>query len=568
MRRVIIVLLVLAAAGAAVWYFMFRGAAGSPPALAAQLDKTHTIGFASVEKPDVLLSKLLAVAEKQTLPPEAQAGLKPEARTQALGFDPATPAGWAEVGIDPVPGVGVAVDARLGGRPYVIAKIADEAKLLAWLGKRNGAEARIADGTLTVGTMPPLAVARRSGFTLFAEGIAPADLKAIADAKGPALTESEGFAAAFAGAAAGGRFTAFAPVANLKKLRPFSKGELAASVDFYATLFPAIGGFGDVDDFRVRLVTSEKGRAALKQIISPAAKAPAFSKWLPAEGWAAFRYSINLKELFTGLQGLLPPAVPEQVRTQLGLAPMALAMVGIDWNEVTEAFTGHVAFAIKPGEGQPELLTLMALGNPEKADKVLEAGIGKLTKLLRGMRGAPLADIEIDGAKGKRFTVDGRGIVLVRKGDMLILGSSEQVVRDAIARSSGGASLAGTPAGKFLDRDAAFVGTVNVAQLMPKGAPAQLRDALKGLPPMQAAVRLDRHGLAFEGKTISLMASAGFAAYFMLQQRQQMRRAVEQLQIDQERRIKEAMKIEPARDAPASALSAPAPAAPASAATP
>ena len=41
----------------------------------------------------------------------------------------ATAAGWQAIGIDSKAGLGVVVDSRLKGRPYVIAKIDDEAVL-------------------------------------------------------------------------------------------------------------------------------------------------------------------------------------------------------------------------------------------------------------------------------------------------------------------------------------------------------------------------------------------------------------------------------------------------------
>lgn len=559
MRRVIILLVLLAAVGAAVWFFMTRaGGGGAPPTLAAQLDKTHTIALASVESPADLLTRLLDVANTQTLPPEAKAGLAPEARTQALGFDPATAAGWQSIGVDPTAGVGIAVDARIThNRPFLIAKITDEAKFLAWIGKQVGGEAKIADDRLTAGTKTPLAVAKRGGFTFIGEHMEPAELKAVVEAKVEPLSGAAGFDAAFAGAKAGGRVTGFVPVANLGRMPPMAGGVAKQSVDFYAELFPAIGAVADAGDFRVRVATTEKGTAALKQVFAPGKSAPGFAKWLPAEGFAVMRYSVNLKELFVGIQALLPPAVPEQVRMQLGLAPMALGMIGIDWAQVTEAFSGHFAFAIKPEAkgGMPEVVVLMALGNGAKADALITSLQGNAGKLLKGMGGGrdlPITDVEVDGAKGKRADVMGQSLFLVRKDDMLIFASGEQLLKDTLARAGGKPSLAGTPAGGFIDGDAIFAGTMNIASMVPPGAPEEIAALLKGMPPIEAAVRLDRHGLAFEGKTISLAMGLG-ASVFLVMNRS--RDAMERMEAVEAQAI-EARKMAEAAEADAAAAAA------------
>lgn len=572
MRRVIIILVLLAAVGAAGWFFMFRaGGGGTPPAIAAQLDKENTIAFASVEQPDALLGKLLDVASKQQLPAEAKAGLAPEARTQAIGFDPATAAGWQSVGIDAKAGVGVALDARIPGRPFVIAKITDEAKFLAWLGKQAGGEAKIADGQLTAGTKVPLAIAKRGAFTLIGERIKPAELKAVAEAKGAPLTKADGFDAAFTGAVPGGRVTAFAPVANLTRIPPFTTGVAKQSVEFYAQLFPAIGGFANADDFRVRVATTEKGMAALKQLVDPGKKAPAFAKWLPAEGFAAVRYSVNLKEMFTGLQALLPPAIPEQVRMQLGMAPMALSFVGIDWNVVTEAFTGHVALAIKPDAsgGAPAAVVLLGLGNGEKAEKLLDDVQGNVGKML-GMGASkklPVTPVEIDGAKGRKIAIGPATVFVVRKGDMLVCATGEQLLKDTLARAGGQASLAGTPAGKFFDSEAVFAATANIASMLPPSLPPELSAAIKGLPPITTAVRLDRHGLAFEGQTVSLAMGFGMAVFNFMQRMRKVEDMMKAHEAERDRALREAVKAAEAIEAAPASLAPPAPAsAPASAA--
>ena len=514
---------------------------GAPPTLAAQVSAEHTLLFGSLEQPDVLASAIFKYVQSEPTLAEQLPDVTPAKATSVVGFDSTTTAGWRSAGIDPAIGVGTVLDARAGDQPYALLKIDDEPKFLAWLSGRVGATATIADGQLRAGNQPVLSVARRGDFTLIAQGIPLPVLQTIAQDSGPRLAEAPGFDAAFAETTQGGRVTGFAPIKGLMHLEPFAGGEAAQSVDFYAGLFPALGAQANAETVQVRLATTEKGLGALKQLYAPRRAAPKFSKWLPEKGFALVRVSVNLFEFFEGVQALLPPSVPAEVRTQLGFAKMGLAMVGLDWSLLTQAFTGHAAFAVKPVDGRdPEVLALFALGTPESADKIITSLQAKVPQLLGGMRGGPKVPVEeitVGGLPGKRVKLGQVDLTIVRSDAMLIFASSQTLAEEAIVRARGAGGLTGETAAIF-DGDVVFAMHARPADVMPTEPTDPMQPFIAAAPPFQATVALDRHGVVLKAPTRSLMV-IGFAASMAASSAQQRARDQMKALEDSKRQLEE-----------------------------
>lgn len=538
MRRIALLLIVLAAIGAAVWFFVLRGPGGQPPALASAVSQQHTLAFGAIEHPDELARVLLKQAEQIAPPEQAQLMLDLNARTGAVGFDPATAAGWQSIGVDPARGGAVVVDAQAARpAPYAVLRITDEAAFLKWLGARMGGAATREGDALIVPPNLRVSVATRGDLTLLSPAIEPTQLKAIAARTGPTLDAAPGFDAVFSrpSTPGAGRLAAFAPTTNLKALPPLADPALAPSVDFYAERFPALGVDAGGQTMRLTLVTAEAGRAALQQIFSPRKRPPAFSKWLPAKDFGVMRASGNLREVFSGVQALLPPAVPTQVRGQVGLAKMGLAAVGLDWSLLTEAFTGHIAVAFQPRKGAPpHLIALFALGNPAKADALLKGLETRAGAFLGGMGGGvPIQAATVEGLPGRRISVGGQAVLIVRVDEMLVVASSADLAAQTVRRGKTGKdSLSGTSAGALVDSDLVLGFTMKAESLAtPFGLDDAMRARLQKMPAFELAVRLEKQGLVLEGQTLSFIAGLGGMGYAMFQTAEDsQRRARDQLQ--------------------------------------
>lgn len=512
MRRALLVLLILAAGGAAAWYFLYRLPPGEPPALAAQVSAEHTVMFSSVEKPDALFDAVFKAVQSRPALAERLRQFSPANAAAAMGFDPATAAGWQSAGIDPATGVAIVVDARLGQSPYAVLKIADEPKFLAWVSARAGAPATMADGALQVGTQLKVSVARRGAFTLIGREVATEPLQQVAQDGGPTLDTAPGFEASFAQTRSTGRLTSFVPLSNLRKAGPFAQGLSAETVDFFAGLFPALGGQLDADALRIRLVTSEPGLSAVRQLYAPRRSAPKFSKWLPGEGFILARLSVNLHECFTGLQALLPPSVPAEMRAQLGFAKIGLAAVGLDWSLLTQAFTGHAAVAVKPVDGRdPEFLALFSLGTPESADKIiasLQAKVPQLLGAMGGGAGSPVEQIVVGGAPARRIKLARLDVTIVRSDAMLVVASSPELAGAAITRAAGAPELTGRAA-ELMDADVIMALYARLTELTPSKAGSPQRAFAEAAPPLEGSIRLDRHGVVLETDTLGLLVAVG-----------------------------------------------------------
>jgi hypothetical protein len=289
----------------------------------------------------------------------------------------------------------------------------------------------------------------------------------------------------------------------------------------------------DNDVMRLTLATSENGRKALQQIFAPRKRAPAFSKWIPAKGFGAVRISGNLREFFTGVQALMPPAVPAALRGQVGLAKLGLAAVGLDWSSVTEAFTGHAVIAFKPAsKGPPEVIGLVALGNPSKADQLLDAVEKSAGRFMRQMGDSPIKKTTIEGLPARSVALGRQSIHVVRAGDMLVFASSAALAAETVKRGKSGAnSLSGTSAAALLDGEVVLAFTMDLKSMLPPSAPAEMAKVFETMEPMEAAIRLEKHGLVADGKSMAVLTGVGLSAYLLTAKvEESQREAVEALE--------------------------------------
>ena len=552
MKKLIVVLVLVAAVAGAAWYFL-RGEGGHPASIGAALDAEQTVGFASLEGLDQLVATLLKNLD--SLPAELRDKVPPQVtdpakRKEALGFEPTSAAGWAELGVDPAAGVSVVFDARIRTReaplPILLVKLTDEAKLFAaiekWTGKalKPGAEA---DGVRELDAMGQVVwMAKRGDYTAFLNAprrepdAAKAGFMAFAKGAGAPLSGAEVFNAAFRGAAPLPRMAGYfssAGLGNLLKTFPPLKDK-GADIDFFVQRFPAMGGSFGEQKTQLQLVASEEGLQALRQLLQPKRSAR-LSSYVPAKGWGALKYTLNLAELFDGVAALIPPSASD---AKLGLAMaqgLIGAQLGVGWDEISKGLAGHflvavdvrsAALAVKKGPLAVQWLAALSVADEATADKVL----GVLTDLMVKQAKAEKSPVEVGGAQGFELKMGPMAVVVVRADDVLLVAPGKAGIEAAI-KTAKGDNLRGTDAGRKLDDDDAFYGfALDVAAvfallesedlgmsdeeraLFTQALNQPMVQALKDGPPMVNTVRLDR-GVRLEGESGGMgVAIIGVAA--------------------------------------------------------
>lgn len=539
MKKLIIVVGLLAAIGGAAYFLLCRGPNGKPPALAATLPAAHTVGAVGVSDLTALVKafdKAGANLPKDQLGELAMA-FDPKQRTEALGFDPATADGWASIGVDATAGFVVTMDARVTakGEPLgiLLAKVSDEAKLVEFVKKRSGEAVEIADGELKIGgkgapygTRGDYKALLLSSPSRVAEGL-PGFKAFLADSS--SIGGDEAFKDAFREAVEPPLVFAYG---GLEGAQPLAKAlgvpkEVVEGMAFYKTLFPAMGLSGDSKASRVRVVATEKGVQILKKFFVPSKGAPKFSKYVPATGWGAFRVSVNLKDLLSGVTDVLPPSVPAEDRNKVGMITMMLPMLaGFTWEDLTAAFSGHFVFAVdvtsvKALEGGDisalKGLLMISVGDEGKADSLLKQLIDLAAK------GAKVAPIEVAGAKGYVLEIAGQRPVVVRDGDVVLAGPSEAAIKAAIETAKG-KNLSGHAAAEALDGDMFYAAAYDVesmAKALGDRPEAQVLQAFKGLGIVHGGFVVDGDGVLGEAAMMGADALmgvvvAGMVSYFTL----------------------------------------------------
>lgn len=526
MGRVATVVAVLAIVGAAFYFAMFRGAGGEAPGVAEALSAEHTAGVAGVQRLDEIARR--ADEAVRSVPKEmlgdAGAMLDPAKRNEALGFDPLKAAGWAELGVDPEAGVHVALDGRIAAAgkpvPILLLRVTDQAKLLAFIEKRSGQKPEVSgDGAVkTVKLAGKTAwFGVRAGFTAIllgdealAGGGAKKGFEAYLTAAGGSLSGIAPFKAGFGGA----KDPVFFGYGDLKGARSLAAElkappQALAVIDYYIGLFPGVAGWLGLETTGFRLVASEKGAALLRKFFRPQRSAPELAKYIPAKGWGAVKLSANLPQLLDALAEALPPDLPQAAEIKRGIQAGVLAMglvVGVTWDQIGKAFSGHVAFAadlssiekIAQGGGF-DAVALIGVSDPAQADTVVKILLEKAKQAI------PIP------------------IVVKRDGDVLVVGLAASVDA-AIARAAGKDTLKGTDTASALGDDVVYGATYDITPLLAqvaKEAPelqamlnAPAMQKMKANPHVAFALRLDRDGLVGEsiGSAASLNTMMGAMA--------------------------------------------------------
>ncbi len=535
MKKAIFATLFVGAAATAAWFIVQRTGGGGAPSLAAALDAPHTVAVVGAEDLDQLakeadsLLRELPEALRKDAPPEL---LDPAKRNEKLGFDPTTAQGWQSIGVDPAAGVAVAVDARfMRGKepiPLILARITDREKLVAALNAK-GASFAFADqkGPSEIATSSDerMLWGKRGDMTVvmpLAKGADEAALRAQFDAflggSGPALAGDEAFRAALKDGAPRPRVWTFASSAGVAQL-PGLKDEAPADiVSFYTQRFRALAFSFGPKAGSFRLLTDGEGAKALRQIAVPRRSAPKMSRYFPKEGWAVSRLSINLTDLFDGIQALIPPSkgdIKGQILLGKNFLPMA---IGASYDDLAAGFTGHVALGMevpKAPAQTPKILVVIGVADKEKADTVVKALLGRAKD-----GGVESEALEIKGHPGYRITRGSATTTVVRAGDVMLAALDPATVEAALDRAD---DLSGTPAGKALDGDAIYAMGVGAGWMDAALANAggelgagELELMKKYLPSegFAATVELDDQGLKTGGSSggVTVAAMTGIAA--------------------------------------------------------
>ncbi|MCA9560045.1 MAG: hypothetical protein KC583_15965, partial [Myxococcales bacterium] len=285
--------------------------------------------------------------------------------------------------------------------------------------------------------------------------------------------------------------------------------EVVGAVPYYAERFPAMGVSMTRDGgMTARITATEEGLAVLQQVLRPKKAPPTFSRYLPAKGWGGLRLSVNLAEIFEGVAALVPPTAPPQVKAQLGMAKTMMgAVVGIEWSDISAAFSGHVVLAANVGslwqmERNPaavKWLVLVAAGDGSAGDTLVGSLVEKAGQMGAGPK---FEQAEVAGAKGWKAAAGPMTVVAVRDDDVWLVGP-ENVVTMALATKQGDNLK---DKADVLDDDAVVYGIW--ADLGPMLEAAKKQDpqvaaivesgALKGLnddPTVSGGWRLDGDGL-------------------------------------------------------------------------
>ena len=448
------------------------------PEIASLLSAEHTFVLAGAEDLGELSREVIALIEavpapvrSKMLADDAPAWLpalfESKARNELLGFDPTQPQGWREIGIDSKSGIAFAVDTRFAEeghpRPILLAKVTDRNKLIATIG-RLGLKVELApDGRSASVDGHEVLLGDLLGWTtvLWLDGDA-AQLKprfeAILGKAASPLDRDTKRAPALAMAPAGPRvFGYFAG----HGIAPLAKNEDTKRwVEFYDQRFPGLGMAVSPSGGGLRLLGDGPGVDALKKVLVPAAKAPAFARFVPQELLAG-RLSFNLVEIFDGLRALIPPH-RQDVQGKLLIGKNLVAMgLGVSLESIRASLTGHFVLAFGPQTPgtleAPSILLLAGIADPVQADATF-------ARWLKHAEGSAVP-VEVAGHKVSKLRVADVTYWMVRKDKVLLVASTEALLAKALGEAS---PLGKGHAARYLDGAYAlsFVGHIEAYRNM------------------------------------------------------------------------------------------------------
>lgn len=428
------------------------GRGGVSPAVGESLSAEHTVAVGGIGHLDRLAERGLV---KSSALPAGHVGSPPSGLdrgrwAEVLGFDPGTAAGWRAAGIDPKAGVTFVVDARLVADgepvPVLLLKVTDRDALLRGIERAVGVRPtiRTEDGVEVLTLRGEAVLFGRKGewtAVLLAVGGQRARARSafggfLADSS-PPLSGATAWRSVFADGRGAVDLFAYVGVRSLGRLWVAADGPAGAGAefDFFAERFPSFGvSMTRAGGAAVRLTATDEGRSALRQMLQPKRAPPRFSRYLPPQGWAGIRLSVNVTEVFEGLAALVPPTASPDFKSKLALDKAAMAAaVGVQWDAIGKAFPGHMVFmtnqaTLAETKADPldgEWVVMLAAGDAAASDALVGSLVAKANASDPGL----LVPTALAGARGWRVDLGPKALVAVRDRDVWLLGDESVVAR-------------------------------------------------------------------------------------------------------------------------------------------
>ena len=120
-------------------------------------------------------------------------------------------------------------------------------------------------------------------------------------------------------------------------------GANMADIEFYTKRFPAAGFVTSKTGFTLRIVGDAETTQALEKMFKPETTVN-LAQYIPASGWMAARFSVNLKDLFSGVAEFLPPSAMK-LRMIVASAGTMMGTMGVDYDKLTRALSGQFLIA-------------------------------------------------------------------------------------------------------------------------------------------------------------------------------------------------------------------------------
>jgi Protein of unknown function (DUF3352) len=421
------------------------------PKITRAMSAKHTIGFFDLGNLPKLVNQQLSELKKNSKNKDQKLEYGLGQAIEKAGFDLFTEKGWKSIGIGLEGGLGIYSDDRLIRSPILLAQIDDELKLRAWVEKIFKSKSKIiGDGDIKTLKLKDkmFLYGKKGNLTLITMGDAnKTDFTKILKDSGPNVASRRLLKQIFKGIPKGPKASSFLSMSNLVKLVP-QEPLIRKMLKFYTNLFPAMGYYFNQQSNSFRLSASKKGVDVLKKLFVPKQKPPAFSNMIAIKGWGAIRISVNLKEVFKGMEGLIPPGSPPNSKMAIQQTVTVISTsIGMNWSTFSDTFSGQVVLAGDVVNGidklkskkNPEWLVLAGVKNRKNIDGFFKS----LTKEETILINKNISSVKIAGINGWQIDMNGIPVVAVLLNKILIFAPTVGVAETAIKRSKEGKSLKG-----------------------------------------------------------------------------------------------------------------------------
>ena len=425
------------------------------PALTEVLDAEKTLFFAGIERLDKFVEWGIELARRSPLGGNEDFNrfLNPSSRVAFLGFDPTDPFAWAVSGLDPNLGVALVLDRRLVGQgrfaPILLLRITNREKLTTTL-EKIGISAQFSAAHVEVfGARYPVRLFR--GWTAIlldaANGAAlQGPFENFSQFAGEGLITDPTAAELLKIDSKGFRAWAYGSLVAASRLVPDQGGQSVMSE--LAAKIPALSLRVGPEKQTLRLAAERRTAVTLRNLVTPRGKVPNFPQNL-RDGRIVVRANLNIPLLIQGLVSLLPKGM-SPLGTQLiefrNEMPKAL---GITYEDLGFAFSGHFALSLDPKGGAPTVL--VGLRQPARADVVVRA---LMTKFKEEEPRAKIGAYNERGLRGFEYVGSAGTVFTARRGDFLAIAPTKDALRATFA---GTGTLMTHPASKALLEPMAFM---------------------------------------------------------------------------------------------------------------